>query len=521
MSGLKDRLRRLTGKSAEVNEAESGPASRAEPEQEQENGGGEVHQYSVRVGYTIEPLGAEWEGQDAALVRNEQGAFIRRRRVYEGGHLHGDYRLADLFPYAAELSAFHDEALPGVQADKLLFFDTETTGLGHGAGNVPFITGIGYWEANDFVVEQLFIRHPAEECAMLAYLKPLLKRYPYLVTYNGRAFDWPVLSNRFIMHRMEEGLAVPKHLDFLYSSRSLWRNTMPSCRLGKVEELQLGFNRVDDVPGSMVPELYFLYLAEKDPKSIAPVFLHNELDIVSLGGLAVLFAQALAGMRTGEGKLPEEQYRLGLWLHKMGKADLSRQVLQGLYEAAVGEQTADACAKLLVPLAAHYKQLGQWQQALALWRQAIRTGKQSAGNALPSLVPYVELSMFYEHRVKDHGEALVYAEEALDWVRQRRGAWSDELRRRAAARRRGSGGILDPLAAGLNVAETGMESLQELEKRVHRLQGKLQRAGQAAPPRASDTDQPEFVKLKEIPAAQAPKRRRTGGASRSSPPTLF
>ena len=129
--------------------------------------------------------------------------------------------------------------------------------------------------------------------------------------------------------------------------------------------------------------------------------------------------------------------------------------------------------------------------------------------------------MFYEHRVKDHGEALVYAEEALDWVRQRRGAWSDELRRRAAARRRGSGGILDPLAAGLNVAETGMESLQELEKRVHRLQGKLQRAGQAAPPRASDTAQPEFVKLKEIPAAQAPKRRRTGGASRSSPPTLF
>ena len=57
-----------------------------------------------------------------------------------------------------------------------------------------FMVGMAYVEDGGSVVEQMLIRHPAEERAMLAYLNEKLPRYPYLVTYNGRTFDWPVLS---------------------------------------------------------------------------------------------------------------------------------------------------------------------------------------------------------------------------------------------------------------------------------------------------------------------------------------
>lgn len=194
--------------------------------------------------------GGEWAQLGAHVETSPAGSFVMRRRTYGADSAHGKYRLSELAEHVQQLSCFHD-ADAVVRIEELLFFDTETTGLGVGAGNVPFLVGIGYYSGELFIVEQLLIRNPAEEYAMLVYLQGMLCRFTHIVSYNGRTFDWPILKNRYVLNRLQLDDSGLLQLDLLYPSRSLWRNALPSCRLSKVEESRLGFERVDDVPGSM------------------------------------------------------------------------------------------------------------------------------------------------------------------------------------------------------------------------------------------------------------------------------
>lgn len=377
MSGLRDRLNRLASKSG----------TEKEPKR--------THS---------ESLGTEWEEFGAFLECNEWGAFIKRTVRYPLEYEHGRNRLGDLWKHAEGLTALHPESSPSPES--LLFYDTETTGLGVGAGNVPFMIGIGFFESGSFIVEQMFIRNPAEETAMLYYLSGMLSRFTHLVSYNGRTFDWPIIKNRFILNRLEEEWEEPVQLDFLYPSRSLWKHTMPSCRLGKVEEQQLGFHRMDDVPGSMAPALYFQYLAENDPSVIRGVFVHNEFDILSLCGLAVHFSRAL----TGDLFLPllegEELFRLGLWLDKMGKEAYSEEVFQLLLD-----RSAEEAGAYYAPLAAHYKKKKAEGKAFVLWQKA---AARQTGQSLVNVEPLIELAMHYEHKQKNYEAALRFAEDALE-----------------------------------------------------------------------------------------------------------
>ena len=66
-----------------------------------------------------------------------------------------------------------------------------------------------------------------------------LPRDAWLVTYNGRGFDWPLLVTRYRMARR----AAPEHaghLDLLPLVRRLFRHRMDDARLGTVERMLLG-----------------------------------------------------------------------------------------------------------------------------------------------------------------------------------------------------------------------------------------------------------------------------------------
>jgi uncharacterized protein YprB with RNaseH-like and TPR domain len=413
--------------------------------------------------------GDDWAKLGAHLETSEWGAFILRRRVYSQGSRHGRYQLAELADCAGELSRFHESAEVGLE--RLLFFDTETTGLGVGAGNVPFMVGIGYYTEGQFVVEQLFMRSPSEELAMLRYLQDKLSRYTHIVSYNGRCFDWPILKNRYVLNRLGFNDHSLLQLDLLYPSRSLWRNCLPSCRLSIVEEYILGFKRVGDVPGSLAPTLYFQYLVEKDAQVLKGLFIHNELDIVSLAALATHFGKLLSGKdasgssEVGKPANPfgfsvnvhdEETYRIGVWLDKMGRDDLAEAVFEQMRSCmmespVVTEQTAQA----MLQLAAYYKKKGAHGRASQLWLRQIE-GKSSS--LTTNLEPYIELAMYYEHREKDIQQALFYTEQA----------WTKLWRRRSLSRS----------------DKKQSEQEQMLKHRMERLNLKLQQL-QTKAPRAS------------------------------------
>ena len=126
--------------------------------------------------------------------------------------------------------------LPGQpEADRpLLCLDTETTGLATAAGTVAFCIGLGWWEGQSFRQVQLLLPDHGEEPALLDELTRHVPADGWLVTYNGRGFDWPLLETRYRMTRRAAPV-VEGHLDLLLVVRRLFRHLMADARLRTVE----------------------------------------------------------------------------------------------------------------------------------------------------------------------------------------------------------------------------------------------------------------------------------------------
>ena len=130
------------------------------------------------------------------------------------------------------------------------------------------------------------------------------------VTYNGTGFDLPLLETRFVLARRrwpDDRL----HLDLRCAPPCrLWSARLADCRLGTIEQHVLRFTRDDDIPGFMIPGVYFDYLRLKRPADLPRVFEHNRHDILSLAALTGWVAAAVA--RAPEADLhPEELGRTG------------------------------------------------------------------------------------------------------------------------------------------------------------------------------------------------------------------
>ena len=233
----------------------------------------------------------------------------------------------------AALAPFHPEfALEG-QCDfsRAAFVDTETTGLGAGAGVYAFMVGVGTFEAeaagpdsvaDRFVVRQFFMRHPGEEAALLEILADLLADRDLVVTFNGRAFDLPLLRARYrqmgrFLARGQETVPLLErgapHLDLLLPARRLWRRRLQSCRLLNLEEQILGLRRSeDDVPGALIPQLYVDFVRTGQAGEMRRVFYHNREDIVSMVALARHLVQAYQEPAAAPDLNGEEWLALGI-----------------------------------------------------------------------------------------------------------------------------------------------------------------------------------------------------------------
>ena len=175
---------------------------------------------------------------------------------------------------------------PGVP---LICLDTETTGLATATGTVAFLIGLGWWEADRFRQVQLLLPDHADEPALLAALADHIPVDGWLVTYNGRGFDWPLLVTRYRMARR----AAPVHgghLDLLPVVRRLFRHRLDDARLRTAEEGLLGLRRHGDVDGSEIPGRYLGFLRGGPAQPLVEVVRHNDQDVRSLARLLVLLA---------------------------------------------------------------------------------------------------------------------------------------------------------------------------------------------------------------------------------------
>jgi uncharacterized protein YprB with RNaseH-like and TPR domain len=163
--------------------------------------------------------------------------------------------------------------------EEFVFFDIETMGL---FSRPIILFGVGRISGSSITVSQYLLRDiHEEEAAIRATLEHLCGERTALVTFNGRSFDLPYLSDRLAYYGLAGVPRIP-HYDLLHFSRRRWKQDLHDCRLQTIEREILGCGRTGDVPGAMVPEFYDTFLKTGNPGPLVPIVDHNRRDVVTL-----------------------------------------------------------------------------------------------------------------------------------------------------------------------------------------------------------------------------------------------
>lgn len=351
------------------------------------------------------------------MVYNEHGGFYLVEERYPLAYQHGQWTLASLLeqPAAHLLPLVHDGELGQIDFRQAVFIDTETTGLAGGTGTYAFLIGIGYFEGDDFLLRQFFMRDYGEEYPLLTSLAQELEPFSALVSFNGRSYDWPLLQTRFVLAQQPEPMPDVAHLDLLHLARRLWRARLASCSLSSLEENILGVQRDnEDVPGWMVPQIYFDYLQTRDARPLSQVFYHNAQDILSLVTLSAYLARIGEDPFNGCLLHGEDFYSLGRFFERSKDLQAAQRAYEHALECPIDKAARQSNIKQLSFL---YKRHGQRDRAIELWRAALGQGE---------LYPYIELAKHYEHQERDYAQAIDLVQQALVILYHDEDIWSKQ-----------------------------------------------------------------------------------------------
>jgi hypothetical protein len=311
----------------------------------------------------------------------------------------------------------------GVPLDRpLVCLDLETTGLATAAGTLAFLVGLGWWEGDRLTVRQMVLTDHAGESALLDALAAAIPSDAWLVTYNGRCFDWPLIVARYRMHRAGAP-ALAGHLDLLPISRQLWKHRTGSARLSVIEQHVCDVRRSDDLPGALIPERYFAYLRSRRPELLQAPVDHNRLDVISLARLVArlgtLSSRASwpsveAGDLFGLARAMARRDRVDEALECLG-AGLTpeRWRVRGPADVALHREMCAERARLLA-------RVGRRHEAAAAWLDIASRGGSGAALA------WLHVARYREHVERDFDAALRACHEAAA-VAGRARAWGVPL----------------------------------------------------------------------------------------------
>ena len=259
IESLRAMLRKIERKSAD------NPPVMRPPMPLEEAVAGEVVETAKGMFYLVE--------EDAAAFLDPGDEFADVASLFFDRRQTNHKRLSQLTP---ELAAIAD-----LSPERVLFLDIETAGF-HGTG--LFLVGLLSHCGGAFRIRQLFARDYSEEAAVLEHLRESYGCSDAVVTFNGRAFDLPFISDRATIHRVD--LKAPEiNLDLLHVSRRLWKDSLPNCRLVTLEQIICGRRRTGDLPSHLIPRAYHDFVENGDARLMADVIRHNAHDLVTMAHL--------------------------------------------------------------------------------------------------------------------------------------------------------------------------------------------------------------------------------------------
>jgi hypothetical protein len=297
-----------------------------------------------------------------------------------------------------------DPALAGCDPRRALYVDTETTGLAGGTGTVPFLIGLAWYDdaSGVFVLEQALLRRLGEEAPILALVARRVAEASMIVSFNGKAFDLPLLRTRFVMNRVPAP-AEPPHLDLVHVARRIHRTRLRSRTLVAIEEEVLGRARLDDVSGGDIVATYMHFLRTSDEEALAGVVEHNAADVLAMVALVGLYGERLDGAPQSFAGLDKPVNALdgadlagaARTLRRAGALDLAADVA----EIALARGGGSEARRTLGDIA---KARGDKARALASF--------EALAAEVDDPTVRLELCKLYEHHVRDFASALALAE---------------------------------------------------------------------------------------------------------------
>jgi uncharacterized protein YprB with RNaseH-like and TPR domain len=345
----------------------------------------------------------EWlSGQE---VETRHGRHFETERVWERHRRHGTVGVGDLADLPHDLlDVISEGAVRSAPPERWAFLDTETTGLAGGTGTYAFLIGVGRITQAGFHVRQFFMRDHGEEASLLSALSDHLAQFDVLVTYNGKTYDQPLLETRFRMCRARPPFGRMEHVDLLFGARRLWKLRFDSCRLVELENQILGVERQGDLPGDLIPYVYFEYLRRREAFRLVPIFHHNAMDILTLACLSAIVPGVFRAPSDTPLAHGAEMVGVARWLIRSGRHEealglMHRAIERGLRDELLFRTMWDA--------AGLEKKLGRHAAAIALCTELAGCRNAYRVHALE------ELAKFYEHQERNYSLAMEFTATAL------------------------------------------------------------------------------------------------------------
>ncbi|MEW6093312.1 MAG: ribonuclease H-like domain-containing protein [Chloroflexota bacterium] len=362
---------------------------------------------------------------DGRWIRTRGGETFVSEQVYSPDYRHGSAPILVTAPLTMLAAWAQEPRFADLPLEAYAFLDTETSGLAGGTGTYAFLVGAARFVKGEFRLAQFFMRDPSEEAALLEGLADFLAPCSALVTFNGKAFDAPLLATRYTLHSIPIPFKDYAHLDLLPLARRLWRDRLPSRALKYLEENVLMAPRTtEEVPGYEIPYLYFDYLRTSDASPLKGVFYHNAMDVVAM---AALLSHITSILHDPFGELVEhglDVIAIAKLLEDLGGWETAARLFERGLEMDLPEEDFWQAVRRLSHL---QKRRGDLETAVRLWEQAAGQGHVYA---------HVELAKYHEHHVRDYAAALVWTESAItliaeqDLPRFEYNHWMEELTHR-------------------------------------------------------------------------------------------
>ncbi|MGE7834886.1 ribonuclease H-like domain-containing protein [Viridibacillus arvi] len=346
-----------------------------------------------------------WQDAGLKMIENDFGVVFLLEKHYPLDYKHGAIYLRELYDaFEKWQHTQNSHPISLTDANNLIFYDTETTGL-KGVGTHIFLNGLLEESEDGFTLKQYVLADPSNEVAFLFESKFWQGRKT-IITYNGKSFDWPQLQTRWTLNKKDlPPLKEHDHLDLFHGSKRIWKNDIARMKLTQVEEEKLGFTRLDDVPGYLAPIIYLDAVKSGQPDALLKVLKHNEWDLLSL---LTLYVQATNLLCEDIAEESATTYtNIGKWYADLREIDRSEELLQQVTNQYTSEEAANA-----------YFHLGFQQKKQQNYIEARKSFQQ----ALPYLqgrqqiIALIELAKIFEHHVKNYEFALEMTKQALKLV---------------------------------------------------------------------------------------------------------